>query len=164
MAQIYLTYTSINIDKWCLKPISFHRTAHIYLYTPIYLSWQFRLFFTLTCYYGKKQKSPVQFFNFLSICSIPLWKSCFMTVYLKDKQKANRSAKPISSKSEVNGIYFCATLSEPLLMLFTSFTPLIILHRRLSKPRCYQMRFPPSTRALCAQWAAGDARKQNATS
>lgn len=160
MAQIYLIYTSINIDKWWLKPISFHRTAHIYI--P---QLAIQIIFYPHLVLWKETKIPsVQFFNFLCICSIPLWKSCFMTVYLKDKQKANRSAKPISSKSEVNGIYFCATLSEPLLMLFTSFTPLIILHRRLSKPRCYQMRFPPSTRALCAQWAAGDARKQNATS
>lgn len=160
MAQIYLIYTCINIDKWWLKPISFHRTGYIYIpqlaiqiiFYPHLILW-------------KETKIPsVQFFNFLCICSIPHWKSCFTTVYLKDKQKVNRSAKPISSKSKVNGIYFCATLSEPLLMLFTAFTPLIILHGKLSKPRCYQTRFPPSTRALRAQYAAGDARKQNATS
>lgn len=68
------------------------------------------------------------------------------TVHLKDKQKANRSAKPISSKSRVNGIYFCGTLLEVLLMLFTdpSFISLSCCNGRLSKPCRYQTHLLPT--------------------
>lgn len=77
------------------------------------------------------------------------------TVYLKDKQKANRLAKPISSKSRVNGIYFCGTLLEVSLMLFTvtSFTYLSCCIGRLSKPCCYQMHLLPVHKS--SAWTAG---------
>lgn len=51
----------------------------------------------------------------------------------------------MSSKSRVNGIYFCGTLSEVLLMLFTDtpFTYLSCCNGRLSKPRCNQTHLLP---------------------
>lgn len=56
------------------------------------------------------------------------------------------SAKRISSKSWVNGIYFCGTLMEILLMLFTdtSFTYLSYCNGRPSKICCYQTHLLPA--------------------
>lgn len=56
------------------------------------------------------------------------------------------SAKWISSKSWVNSIYFCGTLVEVLLMLFTdtSFTYLSYCNGRLSKTYCYQTYLRPA--------------------
>lgn len=86
------------------------------------------------------------------------------TVHLKDKQKANRSAKPISSKSRVNGIYFCGTLLEVLLMLFTdtAFIYLSCCNGRLSKPCRYQTRLLPTHKS--SAWTAGCKRGEKAKS